>query len=219
MCSTSPHAITLPGFVGGATTKLNIRKQFVGPHPKDFVSLPGEGVYPKCELCGMQTSPFAAGCEQSNVCIQGAVRKTQRDAAQESEMGMREVFQAYGEEYVEVEVFKYLGGLMSMDDNDIQAIHSKPANVGTVSSHCVTGMFYKATVQAVLLYESETWNLIPSAIKKLEGFHIRSANRMAKDNKPQQNPLPGDCWVYPSSKDVLEKVGLFTIEHYIEVRR
>ena len=82
---------------------------------------------------------------------------------------------------------------------------------------CLQIMFYKTTVQAMLLYGSETWNLTPSAMKNLEGFHIRSAYRMARDNKPQRNPLTMD-WIYPSSKDVLEEVGLFTIKQYIEVR-
>ena len=52
------------------------------------------------------------------------------------------------------------------------------------ASPCVCRMFYKATatVQAVLLYGSETWNLTPSAIKNLEGFNIRSAYWMAMDN-------------------------------------
>ena len=50
----------MPGCVGEATTEWNIRRHFVDRHPNDFVSLPGEGAYLKCELCGMQTSPFAA---------------------------------------------------------------------------------------------------------------------------------------------------------------
>ena len=220
----------VPGCVGEATTKWNMRRHFVDRHPNDFVSLPGEGAYSKCELCGMQTSPFAAAHEQSNLCKQGAARKTQRDAAQESELALREVFQAYGEELERVEVFKYLGRLVSMDDNDVQAVRSNLkkarkcwARISRVlraenASPRVCGMFYKATVQAVLLYGSETWNLTPSAMKKLEGFHIRSAYRMARDNKPQCDPLTKD-WTYPLSKDVLEEVGLFTIEHYIEVRR
>ncbi len=47
------------------------------------------------------------------------------------------------------------------------------------STPWVTGMFYKATVQAVLLFGAETWNLVETALKTLEGFHIKAAWRMA----------------------------------------
>ena len=79
------------------------------------------------------------------------------------------------------------------------------------------GMFYKATVQAMLLFGSETWNLSPSAMKSLEGFHMRAAWRMAHDNKPRRKP--DGTWKYPSSEDVLKEVGLYSIGHYVEVRR
>ena len=50
------------------------------------------------------------------------------------------------------------------------------------------------------------------------GFHIHAAYRIAKVNKPKR--MPGSAgWWYPSSKDVLEEVGLYTIDHYIGVRR
>ena len=78
-------------------------------------------------------------------------------------------------------------------------------------------MFYKATVQAVLLFGSETWNLTPTAMKQLEGFHIRAAYRMARTNKPRR--VPTDKWTYPLSEDALEEVRMRTIAEYIAVRR
>ena len=78
-------------------------------------------------------------------------------------------------------------------------------------------MFYKATVQAVLLFGSETWNLTPSAMKSLDGFHIRAAWRMATVNKPVRRA--DGTWKYPSSEAVLEKVGLYTMSWYIDKRR
>ena len=76
-------------------------------------------------------------------------------------------------------------------------------------------MFYKAVVQFVLLFGSETWALTES-LRVLEGFHIRSAYR-ATVNVPRK--LNNNTWVYPKNKDVLEEVGLFTIREYIEMRR
>ena len=80
------------------------------------------------------------------------------------------------------------------------------------------GCFTKAVVMAVLLYGSGTWNLTPSAMERLEGFHIRSAYGMARRHKPRRNSRTGK-WTYPKLVDVLEEVGLFSISHYVQVRR
>ena len=80
----------------------------------------------------------------------------------------------------------------------------------------VCGMFYKATVQSILLFGSETWNLSPVSLKSLEGFHIRAAWRMA-GKRPQKRQ--DGKWTYPNSAAVLDKVGLKTIAHYIGIRR
>ena len=72
-------------------------------------------------------------------------------------------------------------------------------------------------MQAVLLFGSEAWNLTPLAMKRLEGFHLRAAWRMVRENKPRKEP--DETWMYPLSEDVLKEVGLFTIAHYVEVRR
>ena len=78
-------------------------------------------------------------------------------------------------------------------------------------------MFYKAVVQAVLLYGSESWNITASSRRVLEGFHLKAAWRMAIVNKPRREP--DGTWVYPRSEDVMEEVGLHSIEHYIHVRQ
>ncbi len=80
----------------------------------------------------------------------------------------------------------------------------------------VCGIFYKATVQLILLFGSETWNLSPVSLKSLEGFHIQAAWRMT-GKRPQK--LRDGTWTYPNSAAVLDKVGLKTIAHYIGVRR
>ncbi len=72
-------------------------------------------------------------------------------------------------------------------------------------------------VQAVLLYGSETWVLSPTALARLEGFHIRAAYWMAKQHKPCRGP--GNQWIYPKSGDALKECGLRTIGEYIDIRR
>ena len=78
-------------------------------------------------------------------------------------------------------------------------------------------MFYKVTIQAVLLYKSKLWNLTQAMMRKLEGFHITAAYWMARTHKPQENN--NGSWTYPASKDVFEEVGLYPIEHFIRVSR
>ncbi len=80
----------------------------------------------------------------------------------------------------------------------------------------VCGVFYKATVMAVLLFGSETWNLAPSSLKRLEGFHHRAAWRMVGTG-PWLNP--DGSWTYPNTEAVMKEVGLRSISHYVEVRR
>jgi len=118
---------------------------------------------------------------------------------------------------------------LAFDDTDVQAMRgnlSKAqkcwARISWVlhaenASSRVCGRLYKATVQAVLLLGSETWNLTPAALKSLEGFHLRATWYMARVNKPCRNP--DRSWTYPATPDVLEEIGLQPIAHYVEVRR
>jgi hypothetical protein len=78
------------------------------------------------------------------------------------------------------------------------------------------GIFYKATVQSILLFGSKTWNLSSQSLKCLEGFHLWVAWRMS-GKRPKK--LPDGTWRYPNSAAVLDEVGLKTISHYIGVRR
>ena len=81
----------------------------------------------------------------------------------------------------------------------------------------VCGVFYRAVVESVLLYGSESWTITPVLLARLEGFHIRAAWRMTTEHRPRRGP--GRTWVYPSSNDVLQEVGLQTMEAYITRRR
>jgi hypothetical protein len=56
-----------------------------------------------------------------------------------------------------------------------------------------------------------------TTLARLEGFHIRTAYRMAEKHKPEKGPNHG--WVYPMSSNILQECGMATILHYINVRR
>ena len=77
----------------------------------------------------------------------------------------------------------------------------------------VNGMFFRAMVQAVLLYRSETWYLTPALLARLNGFQIKAGYRMARENRLKRDP--DGNWMYPRSEDVLEECGLLKMEAYI----
>ncbi len=98
----------------------------------------------------------------------GVEWRQQRDAAVMSALALWQQFSVHGEALERVEVFKYLGHLLAQDDDNIQAIRAQLrkaratwARVGQVLRvenvpPRVAAKFYKAVVQNVLLFGSET---------------------------------------------------------------
>jgi hypothetical protein len=227
----SPAGLSCPFPECGGFLKSGwmMRRHFQDVHPKDLVKVPKEGKFGRCIRCRMQVDPRYPRHQYTKECQMGVERKKQREAAVASALALRHQFSVHGEALERVKVFKYLGRLLAQDDDDIQAIRAQLrkaratwARVGQVlraenAPPRVAAKFYKAVVQAVLLYGSETWVLSTTALASLEGFHIRAAYRMAVRHKPRRGP--GHGWIYPKSKDVLEECGMSTLEEYITVRR
>ncbi len=135
-----------------------------------------------------------------------------------------------------MEVFKYLGQLMTMDDMHTQAIRSRGNLTKTKACTAwkmisrllllrsenmkprVCGMFFKAVVQVVLLYGSETWVLTDSASRCLEGFFYRAACRMASKNRPKKNEQTGE-WTHPDKKEGLIRRTLKFLLYYYYLKR
>ena len=78
------------------------------------------------------------------------------------------------------------------------------------------GFFYKAIMQAVLLFGSESWCLLSANMRSLEGFHIRAVRRMT-GMIPKK--LSDDSWQYPDSAEVLKAACLHIAREYIQVQR
>ncbi len=88
-------------------------------------------------------------------------------------------FTVHGDALKKVKVFKYLGRMMAQDDNNVQAMRHQLhkargtwACVGQVLmsenvTQRVAAKFYKAVVQAILLYGSKTWNLMTAVLARL----------------------------------------------------
>jgi hypothetical protein len=78
----------------------------------------------------------------------------------------------------------------------------------------IAAKFYKAVVQAVLLYGSEMWNLTNLALVRLEGFQVCAAYKMARMHRLKRGA--NRVLVYPKTADVLEECGMTTITVYIQ---
>ena len=101
-----------------------------------------------------------------------------------SALAVRQQFSINDRVLERVDVFKYLGLLLSQDDDDVQAVRAQIrkacatwARVSNVlraqnAASRISAKFYKAVVQSLLLYGSETWVISKSVMARLEGFHI-----------------------------------------------
>ena len=124
--------------------------------------------------------------------------------------------------------FWYLGRILSDDDNDSHAAlrqlykARKKWNrlVSILRSEGVNpiimGYFYKAVVQTVLIYGSESWVVSGDIMRKLRSFHHRVA-RYLTGRHIRKNA--DGTWTCPPSADVLERAGLLTLDDYIRRRR
>jgi len=160
----------------------------------------------------------------------GQERKARREARQRTATAEEVIFTAYGTELDKVTSFKYLGRILSADDSDWPAIYlnlkkarSRWARVYRVLSRTeanprVSGYFYKAIIQSVLLYCCETWVVSKAVLRVLAGFHNRVARRLS-GRLPYREQPGSDVWIYPPIEEALEIAGLHPIEHYIGVRQ
>jgi hypothetical protein len=113
-----------------------------------------------------------------------------------SALAIRQLFTIHDQVLKWVDVYKYLGHLLSQDDDDVQAVRAQICKACTtwacvgnmLQAHnaalTISALFYKVVVQSVLLNGSETWVLTKMVLARLEGFHIRAAYKMAKRHIP-----------------------------------
>ena len=200
-------------------------------HPNDTIAILEEGSrpYPKCSECGMHV-PYIAlnrGHQSTADCEYGRGLKRQRAADLEARKAREVVFTACGTPLESVPAFRYLGRPLTSTDDDWPALYRNLSKArkrwGSVSRVLVRdgasprcmAMFYKATVQSILLFGSETWVISGRMMKALEGFHHRAARRIT-GKMPYRE---GGEWIYPSMTAVLKEAGMYSMKHYLNVRR
>jgi len=121
-----------------------------------------------------------------------------------------------------------LGRILDETDDDSYALQRQLARARTKWGRIASvlrsqgvkpramGYFYKAVVQTILLYGSETWVVTDFLLKQLRSFHSRVA-RYITGRHIRQNA--DGTWFHPPTDDVLEEAGLRTIDEYIRRRR
>ncbi len=183
LIATGTYVCPVPHCVDKRSTKWSLLWHFLDPHPQDLIVIPIEGtaLLPKCKRCGMQTEVGTLyGRHQcTRLCQEGWDRKEQWEAAEAARMALTRTFRAYRKDLERVEMFKYLGQLLAYNDNNSQVVrsnlkkaHKSWAQVSRVlraenASPKACDVFYKANVQAVLLFGSEMWRLSPLNLKSL----------------------------------------------------
>jgi hypothetical protein len=199
-------------------------------HPQDSIVIEEEGPLSRCVMCDMFVTPRAIkqGHHGTAICLQGKELKRKRAVAQEHAAARNAVFQAYGKDIGKVEEFDYLGRPLTADDNDwpalrknLQKARGKWMQISKVlrtegANPKICASFYKAVVQTVLLFGSETWVISPAMLRTLEGFHHRVARQLS-GNKPEK--LESGEWRYQPREKAREACGLRTMEEYIAQRR
>ena len=134
----------------------------------------------------------------------------------------REVtFTIYGQELRSVETFKYLGCPMSCcTDNDAAAVFQNISSLARKKwAMCrrilarddvtpqISGMFYKAIVQTVvLLFSSETWVVTPTLLlQQLESFHHVAVRQIT--GKRATLDVQTGVWKWPPLEGAMALAG------------
>merc|ERR1711966_551760 len=211
----------------GTRDSWDMRRHFAYRHRGHRVAVAGE-CFRRCHPCGMQVSTAGTPAhEASATCMRMTAARRQHTVAAEGRAALDRTFSAYGEVLKSVRQFKYLGRIVSYDDNDTPAIRRNIKKARRQRGQFrrllerdsvparVAGMYYQAVIASVLLYGSESWVVSPSTLRELKGFHVEAARRLA-GMRPRK--VKG-VWVYPHTADVLAAAHLQPLAYYIQRRR
>jgi hypothetical protein len=223
----------IPACYGRFKHPTGLRKHFMTHHPHDTVCILEEGgqPLPQCSKCNMHL-PYSTlngkRHENSRLCKQGAALKAHRLQEEKLRKDRDLDIQIGDSTLPKVTSFCYLGRVLAANSSDWPAlyknlkkaqakwamVHRPLIKTGVSPRHI--GYFYKAIVQAILLYGSETWTITPRMLQILNGFHHRIARRISGLMPVRQDD---DSWFYPPLEKALEIAGLYTIAEYIQQRQ
>ena len=120
--------------------------------------------------------------------------------------------------------FNYLGRLLGRSDDDWpEVLHniSKARQVwgrlGNIlqregAEPTVSGKFYHAVVQAVILFGADTWELTDTMIQSIEGAHMSFLRQVTHKQATQ---LRYGSWRKVPEEEVLQGSGTYTLRTYV----
>ena len=217
----------VPQCTGGGKEKFGIYRHFCLIHPQADIVINEDVELPKCQKCGMRARDLTKHLD-TYTCKRGAARRN-HEAKQDQQYQANQVkFYVDGNEIERVRYFKYLGRVLTEDDNDSMCIDAnlrKARNQWNsiakilkregANSKCMA-RFYLTVVQAVLLYGADTWSISNRDNNKLRSFHRRAIRYMTGSHI---RTVGEDEWEYPDHDVLLKKCGLFSIDIYLQRRR
>ena len=218
----------VPGCGVTITSRSGMRRHFVARHECATVTFPGEKPLTECPDCGMKV-PSLGRHRGKEMCRKTIERKKKREQEAAAKAADTMEFEVDGKKLEKVDSFVYLGRLLGANEDDswlaisnnLQKARKRWGMVARVltrqgATPQVMGYFYKAIVQAVLLYASETWVMTDRLWIALNTFHHKVARYITGDHI---RLMSNGEWILPSSEDVLERTGLFTMEEYVNRRK
>ena len=212
-----------------AQLKSAMNRHFRERHPRDTIRFDGNEPH-QCEICDTKllTAGGLARHRNTATCQRAAKRKENLDRRTDQQATVDFILRVDGIPIKRVKEFKYLGRMVSDNDNDAPAIRRNikraRAQWGRFSrllrrEHADTAAmstFYKVIVLNVLLYGSETWVISDIMWQELTSFHHRCARYVVNRHGEQDED---DIWKYPPSAEVLTEANLLPVEAYIQHRK
>jgi hypothetical protein len=162
----------------------------------------------------------------TQVCRDGAKRNRRKTRNLQCIRAFRRTFQIRDQPIETITNFRYLGRPLTSNDSNWAAARynltrarQRWALIARVlsresASPRISAIFYKATIQTVLLYGSETWVLTDEIIQILTSFHHSVARKLTG-----RYPYPiqdTDEWIHPSITETLQLAGLFPMNEYLQ---
>ena len=186
-----PQSCPVEGCLGRAGKRTAMQMHFFNGHVRDIVIILEEGnlPHPRCSRCNMLVPwrDLNGRHHATALCKKGAERKRRRMAEAELRDSTEWSFEAYGKPLETVSTFKYLVRVMTAGDENWPAVAGNLVKAqkswGRMSriisqegsDKRVSGNFFKAVVQAVLLFGVETWVLTLRIERALESFQNGAA--------------------------------------------
>jgi hypothetical protein len=207
--------------------KERMRQHFQLRHSNNIIIIQQECLLLQCINCGLfQQNVNMEQHKQAKECQQytESKRKRQQELLQYAAKYVN--FHVDNQPVSKVKQFKYLGRIITDDDDNLPAVEQQIGKARTTwgqigkiiqkktnANTKVLATFYKTKIQSILLYQSKSWTVNKFISNKLNSFHHCCAQyKTGKHIKK----LDDDSWNCLNNEEVLKTAGLLTITKYIE---